>query len=251
MPLRVLSLGGGVQSTTLLLMSLEGEWERPDYVVFADTHAEPAAVYAHLADLERRCRNAGLPFVRVTAGDLRSDALQYAQTGAGPWPGIPVYLGSGGALRRACTDRYKLRPIHRWLRERVGPRPRAGAVEVWLGITLDEPHRARDSDVAWIRNRYPLLDLRMTRADCLRWLQQHGYPRPPSSGCLMCPYHSDAAWRALRDTDPGSWEQCYLHRSLRPLPDVDLRTRLEKGERSLFDLAPDGWGNECAGLCGT
>ena len=48
--LRVLSLGAGVQSTTLALMAAHGEiGPMPDCAIFADTGWEPKAVYEHLA----------------------------------------------------------------------------------------------------------------------------------------------------------------------------------------------------------
>lgn len=50
--LRVLSLGAGVQSSTLALMSARGDLPRLDYAVFADTGWEPARVYAWLDWLE-------------------------------------------------------------------------------------------------------------------------------------------------------------------------------------------------------
>ena len=44
--LRVISYGGGVQSTAMTLMALRGEWgDPPDLVVFSDTQFEPASVY--------------------------------------------------------------------------------------------------------------------------------------------------------------------------------------------------------------
>jgi 3'-phosphoadenosine 5'-phosphosulfate sulfotransferase (PAPS reductase)/FAD synthetase len=46
--LRVLSLGAGVQSTTLALMAAHGEIEPPHCAIFADTGWEPRAVYDHL-----------------------------------------------------------------------------------------------------------------------------------------------------------------------------------------------------------
>lgn len=67
MTLRVLSLGAGVQSTTLALMATKGEIEAPDCAIFADTGWEPKAVYRHLQWLEDV-----LPFPvhRVSAGDI-------------------------------------------------------------------------------------------------------------------------------------------------------------------------------------
>jgi 3'-phosphoadenosine 5'-phosphosulfate sulfotransferase (PAPS reductase)/FAD synthetase len=74
--LRVLSLGAGVQSTTLALMAAAGEIEAPDCAIFADTGWEPKAVYQHLDRLER-C----LPFPvhRVSKGNLRDDVIAKAR----------------------------------------------------------------------------------------------------------------------------------------------------------------------------
>lgn len=47
--LRVLSLGAGVQSTTMALMAAHGEiGPMPDCAIFADTGWEPKSVYDHL-----------------------------------------------------------------------------------------------------------------------------------------------------------------------------------------------------------
>ena len=84
--LRVLSLGAGVQSSTLALMASRGEiGPMPDCAIFADTGAEPAKVYvsqplAHgsidknrLPPIFRFLAN-GLPFVIAVIGASRSSA---------------------------------------------------------------------------------------------------------------------------------------------------------------------------------
>jgi len=58
--MRVLSLGGGVQSTTLLLMAITEQIEPLDAAIFADTGWEPAAVYEHMDWLRGKCERAGL-----------------------------------------------------------------------------------------------------------------------------------------------------------------------------------------------
>ncbi len=73
--LRVLSLGAGVQSTTLALMAVHGEiGPMPDVAVFADTEWEPEPVYEHL-----RWLMSGniLPFPvhRVSAVNLRQQVI--------------------------------------------------------------------------------------------------------------------------------------------------------------------------------
>lgn len=263
--LRVLSLGAGVQSSTLYLMAALGEFEaKPSVAIFADTQWEPAAVYEWLDRLETIGGHA-IPIRQVTAGNLRADVL-----GPGRAATMPVFVkrprdeGSAPLLRQ-CTSEYKIVPIQREIRRILGVPPRtrvpAQAVELWFGISLDEASRMRDSRWSWIRNRYPLIERGLTRHGCIVWLRDHGYAEPPKSACIGCPYHSNTRWRAMRDNEPAEWADAvafdrairiglpgvtgtpYLHRSLTPLDEVDLRTPTELGQTDLFL-------NECEGMCG-
>ncbi len=255
-PLRVLSLGAGVQSSTLLLLALEGELPTPDLVVFADTQWEPAAVYRHLAYLEGLMAAAGVPFVRATQGNIREDTLNHT---AGRRAAMPVFLsgqGGEGMMRRQCTGEYKIRPIRRAVRVFLKERG-ATHTEMLMGISVDEAQRMRSSGVKYLTNRYPLVERRMSRADCLLWLERTGYPRPPRSACVGCPFRSNAEWRALTPAEfadavdfdarsrtlPGIRGTVYLHPARIPLGDVDLSTEQERGQQEL-------WGEECAGVCG-
>lgn len=267
--LRVLSLGAGVQSSTLALMIAAGELEPIDCAVFADTQSEPAAVYRHLDWLEAR-----LPFPvhRVTAGSLRDQIMAATRGEQRMDARPPFFLSDGGMLNRQCTQDFKLIPIVRKVRELIGLKPRQRApkvpvVEQWIGISLDEAIRMKPSRLPYVVHRWPLIEQRMTRSDCLAWLKERAYPQPPKSACTFCPYHDDALWRDMRANDPDSWTdavavdrairngvvnrhgkrlspaQWYLHRSRKPLDEVDFRTAEEAGQFRLF-------GNECEGMCG-
>lgn len=261
--MHVVSLGAGVQSTTMLLMALHGEIEpRPELAIFADTGWEPRAVYRHLDWLNRLMaeRPDGIPIVRVSAGNIRDDALAAARGARARFATMPFFVAGSatreGMLRRQCTQEYKILPIQREIRRRAQGR----RVVLWKGISLDEVERLKPSRLRWIDYRYPLVELRMTRHDCLRWLERHGYPQPPRSACIGCPYHTDAEWRRIRDESPEEWQEAvkfdrairrlprvmgevYLHRSLRPLDEVDLSTQEDRGQVSL-------WTAECEGMCG-
>lgn len=69
--LRVLSLGAGVQSTTLAYMVARGDLELIDFAVFADTGDEPARVYEHLDRLENV-----VPFEIIRVSPARRDACR-------------------------------------------------------------------------------------------------------------------------------------------------------------------------------
>jgi hypothetical protein len=59
--LRLLSLGAGVQSTTVLLLACDGVIPRFDVALFADTGWEPRAVYENLVRLRAHAATFGIP----------------------------------------------------------------------------------------------------------------------------------------------------------------------------------------------
>ena len=280
-----LSLGAGVQSTTLALLAVEGVLPRPDVAIFADTGWEPRAVYGHLDRLTAAMAAAEIPVVRVSRGNLREDMLAGRD-----WLSIPAFVTTKGGeavpVRRQCTGDYKLDPIIRYLKLRLGakvsasgavlPPPAGSAVEQWIGFSADEIGRVKPSQHKWITNRYPLLDLTgaggregWTRDDCRRWLTSKGWGDTPRSACIGCPLHGNAAWRRLRDQHPDEWADAvdfdaalrtsnvrsgagtaYLHRSLLPLAQapIDRVTRREWNDRQadIFDFLEDGDPDGCS-----
>jgi hypothetical protein len=268
--LTVLSLGAGVQSTTLALLAAEGRLPKPDAAIFADTQWEPAAVMAHLDQLAVVLDAAGIPLHRVTVGSLRADAIDPEHRFAS----VPYFIrnpdGTEGMGRRQCTSEYKLKPIKAKVRELLGypyptPVPRGVWAEQWIGFSTDEIHRVRDTlDVQYARPRYPLLELGMSRKDCRRWLTARGWGSTTKSACIGCPFHGNRQWRDMRDNRPEEWAdavafdaairkggarglplngEAFLHRSRVPLDlaPVDRVTRPEWGDRQgdLLDVIAD------------
>lgn len=263
--LRVLSLGAGVQSTTMCLLAAHGEIEPPDAAIFADTMWEPRAVYDHLAWL--RSQPLPFPIHIVSAGDIRENIRTRQNTTGGKYSSIPWHLvkpnGATGIGRRQCSNEYKLEPIAKEIRRLLGVGQHGyipkGAVEVLIGISKDEAHRMREARQAYMRNVYPLIELDMRRFDCLVWLKLRGYPQPPKSACIGCPYTDNERWRERRRDAPEEWAEAveydrllrqggtgaleYMHRSMRPLEEADLD---ENADRQL-----DLFANECLGICST
>ncbi len=257
-----LSLGAGVQSSTLALMIAHGEIEPVDAAIFADTQWEPRHVYDWLNWLEKQLP---FPVYRVTHGNLRTDTLAKgggARVAAIPWH-MTMPNGDRAMARRQCTMEYKVQPITRKTRELVGlaPRQRAKGIlcEMMIGISTDEALRMKPAKEAWKKHSWPLIEKGMSRWDCLQWMERKGYPLPPKSSCIGCPYHSDHEWRLIK-ADPVLWAdalevdaairqqpgmkgQQFMHRSCVPLAEVDLSTAADHGQTDLFN-------NECEGMCG-
>lgn len=271
--LNVLSLGAGVQSTTMALMAAHGQIDpMPDAAIFADTQSEPEAVYAHLKWLMSP-NVLPFPVHIVSKGNLGQATLDVAEGRAERCDSPPLWIqseevNSSAPIGRSCTREYKIIPIIKKAEELAGlvPRqrkPKTVVITQWIGISTDEIVRAKKSDRAHIEHRWPLIEKRMNRTDCMSWLRAHGYPVPPKSACTFCPYKQNDQWRHLRDRSPKEWTQT-----------VEFDRRLRTGDRSwprtsgpVFlhrDLVPldqaqldgginDMWGDmpeECEGMCG-
>lgn len=265
-PLHIISLGAGVQSSTMALMAAAGEiTPMPHAAIFADTRAEPRSVYDWLDWLTKQLP---FPVYRVTQGSLAEDNLKlrrskkngqrYVRTS------IPAFVhfasGEEGRWWRKCTKEFKLAPLTRQARKLMLD---AGAKKLiqWVGISWDEADRMKPARQKYIATRWPLIETRTTRQQCLKWMEAHGFPKPPRSACVFCPFHNDREWLRLRTEEPEEFAkaeqferdlqkataQCestlglpFLHRSCRPLGDATFDA---SRQTNLFR-------NECEGMCG-
>ena len=242
--IRVLSLGWGVQSFTIAAMVALGEIEPVDFAVHSDTGYETVDTYQFAERWTNWLEERGVKVVVV-----KPISNNIVENGDRVY--IPVYTESEsgrGMLRRQCTDEWKIRPVRRCLQtHRNGRR-----VELLQGISVDEAKRARDSNAKYITNNYPLLDIDMTRQDCIDWLDNQGIEIPNRSSCYMCPFHSKKDWLSLSET--SDWEniirvdneiryarpgtngyRLYLHGSLLPIAEVVKNWKdLEKAQPKLF-----------------
>ena len=116
---RILSLGAGVQSSTMALMADQGAFgEKPTAAIFADTGWEPRPVIDHLNYLKSKL---SFPVYICKAGSLHDDILK--ATDNGKFVSVPFFTinekGKKGMGRRQCTREYKITPIAAKIREVV------------------------------------------------------------------------------------------------------------------------------------
>jgi hypothetical protein len=259
-PMRVLSLGAGVQSSTIALMMMTGEIEPVECAIFADVKAEPRRVYQWLDWLETQVN---FPIYRVVQGGGLTSQIEKACSSSEMRTGSPPLYTKGvgdkeGRIRRQCTNDFKLAPIRRKVRELAKGRH---VVQV-IGISHDERGRAKPADVKYITNEWPLLEKQMVRQECKHWMFKHVGCSAPRSACVYCPNKCNAEWRLLRDDDPEGWAEAvrmdkvmrrlpymnsdtFVHRSCVPLDEVDLRTDEDMGQ-----MVMDGLLGDCEGMCG-
>jgi hypothetical protein len=170
----VLSFGGGVNSTALAILLIDGGWSGE--LVFCDTGCEWPETYCYMTYFEAEwlrprgfsiTRLKGYPWHRVHHGIT---LLEYCQQGRLiPMAGV-----------RWCTIDWKVRPLERY----------AAGREQMIGIAADESRRKPTA----VR---PLVDLGIDRMGCVEIIRGAGLDVPRKSGCYICPFMIEWQWREL------------------------------------------------------
>lgn len=251
----VLSFGAGTQSTAMLVLANQGKLGKIDFAVFADTQSEPKEVYDWLKKLQAWSK---IPILIGTHGNLMEDVSRHVKG----FTTVPLFTKKGIGMRQ-CTKVFKIDVISKTIRQRLGYAPRKRTrhkVKVMIGISTDEAQRMKPSRTKWIENVWPLIDLNLSRKDCVKIVEEAGLGTAPRSACIMCPYKRNDEWLHLKSTSPEEFEKAckwdekmrtlkpgqeqFVHRSKIPLRDVVL---VRKDDN---DPDQDGIQEECEGMCG-
>jgi len=265
--LTVISLGAGVQSSTMAIMAAKGELPMPDCAIFADTGNEPKMVYAYLDFLKKILP---YPVHVISKGDIMKDMLD--AKGKSNFVVAPYFTqnkitGKKGMVMRQCTADYKIVPIRKKIRELCGIRfgkhfPKDKYVSQWIGISTDEIARMKPARDPYIKNRHPLIELNMSRQDCINYLKKNKIPLPEKSACIVCPFHNDAYWHFMKTERPSEFEtavkfdkevrnitrkkdeQIFVHRSCKPLDEIKFDKKETDKQLDMFSHLCD------EGMCG-
>lgn len=220
---QIWSSGGGVQSSAIAALICMDEL-RPDLAVIIDTERELSTTWAYLDKwVCPALKAAGVELQRISKSDyatvdlMRDDKIL-----------IPAFTTEGeavGKLPTYCSNEWKQRVMRRWASQQGVKR-----ADIWLGMTIDELQRVTQPAGKW-QNKYPLIERRMTRGDCIALAKRMGWPEPPRSSCWMCPNKPAHEWEwqkkhapddhakaikfdeQLREQDPDLW----LVKSAQPL----------------------------------
>ena len=206
--IRILSFGGGVDSSSILLMHINSmAWTgRPhpkigpiDRVVFSDTGAESKATYNNIEQFKQLCDQHSIPFdVVAREGE---NIFEWQQR-----------LGNLPVMRQGshvCSLKFKGEVIQKHIKAQYGDAP----VMYIIGIEANETRRAGKftkpkGDVA--EYYYPLIQMGWDRNDCEDYLAiayQDGTlkHKVEKSSCVFCPFMSKDEIIDMRDNNPAGW----------------------------------------------
>ncbi len=207
--LRVLSYGGGVDSTALLLWAYNNRNCKPvdaigttdvypfDIVLFADTGDELPSTMETVAHYKKWCAERNIPFETVKN--------KYGKS-------LEQYMLDKNIFasrrRRDCTTKFKIAPKRAYLRNTHGKDAR---FINYIGYEYNEESRVEKASmnpgVSYEDCEYPLYNLGLTRADCLDYIAKCGQPVVEKSGCFHCPFTKKCGWVKLYLTHKDLYER--------------------------------------------
>lgn len=230
MNLRTISYGGGVQSTALLVLAVQGRIDA-DVALFANVgdDSEHPATLDYIRNIATPwCAQHGLEVAELHPQRHGKNTTIYSEIMRDDSARdiIPVYGHTGRPLSRTCTADFKIGTLARELKRRGATKDNPATV--MIGISVDEIERAgRGKDNPHERRTYPLLDLGLNRSDCEKVIADVGLPVPPKSACFFCPYHRPLVWAELRRDEPELFDRAVaLERHMNARNDARGRQRV-------------------------
>lgn len=200
---QVWSSGGGTQSAAIAALIISGRIEAPDISVIVDTERELSSTWKyHNEVIAPALEAAGVTLHRIRKSEYSTVDL-YSTNGDLLIPAFTDHSGEIGKLPTYCSNEWKSRAAQRFVREMLLS---AKQFDVWLGISVDEMKRVRQIEGKW-QNRYPLIEQRMNRGDCIAVVKRMGWPEPPRSSCWMCPNHTHGEWMRIKMDHPEDFKK--------------------------------------------
>jgi hypothetical protein len=250
--MKIVSFGGGVQSTAMVVLAAQGKIE-VDAFVFSDTGFEQSIVFDFLEKYTLpMLEKAGIPFYIAKCEEFAGKL--HGKTTYANWLLPPFFHLDGdseiGRLPAYCSTNWKRKIIERFLKKEYD----AKRYELIMGFSIYEMHRAgRMKSTKKYQYKFPLLDLKMSRGDCVALVNRTFNAPPPRSSCYFCPNHTQHEWhevmnskdrekvievdRMIRTTILDG-VTCYLTADCKPIDEIEFD---EKNE-SIFSRF-------CAGGC--
>lgn len=270
--MKIISYGGGVQSTAMIVLAVDGKIPNVDLALYSNVgdDSEHPETNQYVREIMQPWAAQRGFLVVETQRKLKTGETQTLWQRMMDYDGdklrepIPVYGYTGAPMSRSCTADHKIKVLGQWIKQNISKEHLP--CEVLIGISVDEIERAgRGKNEKWEDRKYPLLDLGYRRSDCVDIIKNAGLPVPPKSSCFFCPFHSILTWRELRRDHNELFEKAaqledklnerrhtremqpvYLTRKLRP-----LREAIQEAGPTLFDDGTFNNGGCDEGYCWT
>lgn len=215
-PMKVISYGGGVQSTAMIVLATQGlipgvtdalfsnvgdDSEYPATLTFVQDIMTPWAAERGIRvhELKRTLRNGEVETLWQRMMKEESKSIMIPMRGS----------RTGAPGNRSCTIDHKIQVVGKWLKKNGASK--TNKATVCIGISTDEIQRANNKRaMPYELPIFPLIDLNLDRTACQQIIRDAGLPVPPKSSCFFCPFHRPLVWSEMRRDEPELFQKAVL-----------------------------------------
>lgn len=156
--------------------------------------------------------------------------------------------GHKSRMPRNCTIDYKVERISKFIRwdvlgykkgQRLRPEDEK-AHEMHMGFSAEEQNRCKENPNRMFINKFPLVDMGLTRADNYAYIRDAWGLETKASSCCFCPFHKNYFYRYLKVNLPQTYEKLLevddLLRDKNPKPPMESDLFISRSRKRLEDL---------------
>lgn len=218
---------------------------KPNYIIFADTKDESEMTYSQIYKVQeyvkknydqdiiitsknkyqlrdseviklvKENKSSGNIYRSAEYADLYQNILLFYQGVLDKTDIVPHWVVNsngdiGKLMGRQCTVVYKINAILKELRkqEQIDRfNAKKHRINMYIGFTIDEISRVKESPSSYIDNIFPLVEMRMAKYDCIKYIENKLGFTPRSSVCGMCYANDFDRVYDLYKNDPKSWQR--------------------------------------------
>lgn len=258
--MKILSCGAGMQSTALALMSCEKKMGKKDYplvpvydaIIYCDLGKEPPWVYRQVEFIRKACEKCGIPFYILDTPLYDNYKENFGKKRVSS---IPFWTidenGKKAKMLRLCTIDHKIAAIQKFCRlNLLGYHPHQrtrkedlGAHEMHIGFSAEESRRATESRHPMYVNRFPLIEMGLTRADNYKYIKEVWGLETRASACNICPFHRNYFFKHLRENHPADYQDVVSMDELleknQPLTKIKSKLFISRSRKRITDLTDE------------
>ena len=226
----------------------KGEIVKPDYIIFADTGDESRMTYdqvynvqkyvketynqeiiivkknkmlkndQEITDMVRAGKMSGTIYRSSDYADLYQNQVLFYKGVLDRADIVPHWVINkrgeiGKLMGRQCTVTYKITQIVKEIRRRENLKAfsaKKHKINMFIGFTIDEIMRVKPSPQSYIENKFPLVDIRWSKEDCIQYVIQKLGFRPHSSVCNMCYANDFNRVYNIYKNDQSAWNKLLM-----------------------------------------
>ncbi|KKM93235.1 hypothetical protein LCGC14_1210420 [marine sediment metagenome] len=200
---RILSFGGGLQTTAMAVLIKQGRLNI-DEAVFADTGCEKPETYWYIENYIK-------PLIDLTILPSENGGLKaYCEK----------YRIFPSVVDKWCTRIFKVERLNKYCGD---------AIQL-IGFSSDEIRRSENPKLEG--KVFPLIEMGISSADCVRIIQNYGLPVPLKSSCYFCCSQRMTEWNWLKIQHPDLFKDALRLENLlyERKPEYKERTGLLMGK---------------------